>query len=304
MRHGSTTAVPERKVDHVGWSGTRWHNLTGLGSAAWLGIAMWAMAFIALVALIYVRRHLNRIRRLRSEETRPKVTMFMEPHAADWHVIELVVRNYGQRSAYGVRFQFNNPPTVAEYENAHEGVVDITELQLPDELPELAPGQEWRTIWDSALDREQLGGAIASRFTGVVTYYDRPAPEGRWRMVKARRHKPIKTNVVLDWATLPPVQRIELMTTHDLATREKQKLELLRSVLTYLHVASQETRPEDFRHEIDRIKSATQEIQDRLRTRRLEQPPNIRTSRVEPGLDHGLDAERGPRPGRRRRDPI
>ena len=29
--------------------------------------------------------------------------------------------------------------------------------------------------------------------------------------------------MVLDWDDLPPVQRIELMTTHDLAKREKQQ---------------------------------------------------------------------------------
>lgn len=33
------------------------------------------------------------------------------------------------------------------------------------------------------------------------------------------------------------------MLTHDLAKREKQKLELLRSMLTYFHYASKETRP-------------------------------------------------------------
>ena len=57
--------------------------------------------------------------------------------------------------------------------------------------------------------------------------------------------------MVLDWDSLPPVQRIELMTTHDLAKREKQKLELLRSLLTYFHYASKETRPDVFRSEIE-----------------------------------------------------
>ena len=63
-----------------------------------------------------------------------------------------------------------------------------------------------------------------------------------WR----RARRPLETKVVLDWDALPPVQRIELMTTHDLAKREKQKLELLRSLLTYFHYASKETRPEVF----------------------------------------------------------
>lgn len=264
---------------------------------------MWVLALLALVALIYVGHHFNRSRTLRSEETRPDVTMFMEPHASDWHVIELVVRNFGQRPAYDVSFQFNNPPTVAEYEHAQEGVVDIAELHLPDELPELASGQEWRTIWDSAMDRHQLGGAIASRFAGVVTYYDSPAPEGRWRTFRARLRKPIETKVVLDWAALPPVERIELITTHDLAKREKQQLELLRSVLNYLHVANQQTRPEDFRHEIDRVKSATQEVHERRHARQLEQTIDVRSRRVNSDFDLGLAGGRDPGLGQQRAEP-
>ncbi|BCI51685.1 hypothetical protein NIIDNTM18_09630 [Mycolicibacterium litorale] len=161
--------------------------------------------------------------------------MFMEPHPSDWHVIELVVRNFGQSAAHDVRFDFTHPPTVARYEDRADGIPDIAELQLPNELPVLAPGQEWRTVWDSAIDRNELAGSIRSRFDGTVTYYDRPRPprrEGR-----AWRHRTEYTNrVVLDWSTLQPVQRLELMTSHDLARQEKQKLELLRTVLTYFPV--------------------------------------------------------------------
>jgi hypothetical protein len=80
---------------------------------------------------------------------------------------------------------------------------------------------------------------------------------------------------VLDWATLQPVQRLELMTTHDLAKREKQKLELLRSVLTYFHYASKETQPEVFRAEIDRMNRAVRETQDRWRTRQSDETTEL-----------------------------
>jgi hypothetical protein len=291
-------------VESVGWIGDRWHGVTNLGATAWLGIALWVMAALAFVALVYLRHHLSRIRKSSFEDNRPQVTMFMEPHAADWHIVELVARNFGQRTAYDVQFEFNNPPTVAEYENANEGVVDIAELHLPDELPELAPGQEWRTVWDSAVDRHQLGGAIASRFAGTVIYYDTPAPEGRWPRFQAWRRKSIETKVVLDWGTLPPVQRIELMTTHDLAKREKQKLELLRCLLTYFQVASQQTRPEDIRGEIDRIKHATQEIHIRGRTGQLEEPADVRMRRVDSSRPPGRDAAPDLEVGRRRGEPT
>jgi len=52
-------------------------------------------------------------------------------------------------------------------------------LNLPAEIPYLAPTQEWRIVWDSALDRRELGEAIASRFHGEVTCYDHPNANGK-----------------------------------------------------------------------------------------------------------------------------
>ncbi|CFQ13055.1 exported protein [Mycobacterium tuberculosis 3280CJ] len=163
---------------------------------------------------------------------------------------------------------------MAQYENAANGYADVVELRLPQELPMLAPGQEWRMVWDSALDRAEIGRGIESRFPGTVTYYDRPEQPRRWRFWR-RGRRPLETKVVLDWDALPPVARIELMTTHDLAKREKQKLELLRSLLTYFHYASKETRPDVFRSEIDRINRAAAETQDRWRARQVEVPTEV-----------------------------
>jgi hypothetical protein len=155
------------------WVHARWHQVVNAGSDAWLAWAVWALLALGVIALISIGQHNRRNRRLASEETRPHVGMFMEPHAADWHVIELVVRNFGKTPAYDISFTFPQPPTVAEYENATDGYADVVELQLPKLLPTLAPGQEWRTVWDSALDRTELGEGIESRFPGTVTFYDR-----------------------------------------------------------------------------------------------------------------------------------
>ncbi|WP_156688264.1 hypothetical protein [Mycobacterium sp. Marseille-P9652] len=258
----------------MGWIQDGWNGVTNVGSSTWLAWAAWAAVALGVIALIVTNRQLNRRRRLAEEQARPHVAMLMEPHPADWHVIELVVRNFGRTAAYDIQFSFSNPPTVAQYENATDGYADVVELQLPRELPVLAPGQEWRMVWDSALDRAEIGSGIESRFTGTLTYYDRPHSPGGWRFWQ-RDRAPIETAVVLDWADLPPVQRIELMTTHDLAKREKQKLELLRGLLTYFHYASKETRPEVFRGEIERINGAVRETQDRWRTRQLEAPTDV-----------------------------
>ncbi|BBZ37464.1 hypothetical protein [Mycobacterium conspicuum] len=258
----------------MGWIQDSWHRVTEVGSGTWLAWAAWGALALGVVALVFANAQIKRNRRLAAERTRPHVAMLMEPHAADWHVIELVVRNFGQTAAHDIRFSFQNPPTVAEYENAADGYADIGELKLPAGLPVLAPGQEWRMVWDSALDRAELGNGIESRFTGSVLYCDRPEQPRGWRFWN--RERPVlQTKVVLDWNALPPVQRIELMTNHDLAKREKQKLELLRSLLTYFHYASKETRPEVFRAEIDRINRAVAETQDRWRTRQLEEPTDV-----------------------------
>jgi hypothetical protein len=259
------------------WIKDRWNDLTGLGSGGWLAIAAWVAIVFAVITLIVVVRQLQKNRQAKADEIRPNVVMFMEPNAADWHVIELVVRNFGQGSAHDITFQFANPPTVAQYED-HEGdgLPEVAELALPSELPVLAPGQEWRTVWDSAISRDQLGGQIRSRFDGVITYFDSPRPDAQRSSTKSwRKRREFQNTVTLDWATLQPVQRLELLTTHDLAKREKQKLELLRSLLTYFHYATKETRPDVFRAEIDRINQAVRETQDRWRTRQFDDTTEI-----------------------------
>jgi hypothetical protein len=258
----------------MGWIQGSWHGVTNVESSTWIAWAAWAAIALAIVTLVFTNHQINRNRRVAAEQTRPHVGVLMEPHAADWHVIELVVKNFGQTAAYNIEFSFTNPPTVAEYENAADGYADVAQLQLPGELPILAPGQEWRLVWDSALDRAEIGSGIESRFAGTVSYYDSPETPRGWRFWE-RGRRPLRTDVVLDWDALPPVQRIELMTTHDLAKREKQKLELLRSLLTYFHYASKETRPEVFRSEIERINNAVRETQDRWRTRQLDQPTDV-----------------------------
>ena len=60
-----------------------------------------------------------------------------------------------------------------------------------------------------------------------------------------------------------------------MAKREKQKLELLRNLVTYFHYATKETHPEVFRSEIERIKRAAEETQDRWRTRQLDEPTDV-----------------------------
>ncbi len=244
-------------------------DLADLSAGAWTALAAWLAVVVGIAALVYAWRQYQRAKEQTAELMQPNVAMFMEPSASDWHLVELVVKNFGKTPAYGIRFEFVNPPTVGRYESAYDGgYVDIAQLNLPAEIPYLAPTQEWRIVWDSALDRKELGEGIASRFHGAVTYYDEPTSSNKGK--KAR--KQLQSSAVLDWATLHPVERMELLTTHDLARQEKQKLELLRNLLTYYHYATSESREEVLRVEINRVRAAADELRERYRAEYHHEP--------------------------------
>ncbi len=227
-------------------------------------MAAWLAVCVTIAALVYAWRQFQSAKHETQDLSQPNVAMYMEPSASDWHLVELVVKNFGQKPAYGVKFEFATPPTVPRYESADaDNYVDIIPLKLPAEIPYLAPSQEWRTVWDSALDRKQLGESIGSRFAGAVTFYDQPN-SSRQNKAKGKRHQ-YRTPAVLDWATLHPVERLELLTTHDLARQEKQKLELLRGLLSYYHYATTESRQEVLQAEINKINAAANEQRDRYR---------------------------------------
>ena len=228
-------------------------------------MAAWLAVCVTIAALVYAWRQFQSAKHETEDLSQPNVAMFMEPSSTDWHLVELVVKNFGQKPAYGIKLEFATPPTVPRYESADaDNYVDIVPLKLPAEIPYLAPTQEWRTVWDSALDRKQLGESIGSRFAGAVTFYDQPNTS-RQGKTKQKRHQ-FRTPAVLDWATLHPVERLELLTSHDLARQEKQKLELLRGLLTYYHYASTESRQEALQSEINRINAAANEQRDRYRS--------------------------------------
>ena len=244
-------------------------------------VAAWLAVVVGIAALLYAWRQYQRARLQTEELMQPNVAMYMEPSATDWHLIELVVKNFGRTPAYGIRFEFANAPTVGKYESAayEDRYVDITPLNLPAEIPYLAPTQEWRIVWDSALDRRELGEAIASRFDGALTYYAKPTTDGR-----KRGGIQFRSTAVLDWATLHPVERLELLTTHDLARQEKQKLELLRNLLTYFHYAASESREEVLRTEINRVRAAADELRDRYRAQYNAPPTHPPLSNARPTM--------------------
>ena len=165
----------KRRVGITDWFDDRASDIANLSSGAWTAMAAWLAVCVTIAALVYAWRQFQSAKHETEDVSQPNVAMYMEPSAPDWHLVELVVKNFGQKPAYGIKLEFATPPTVPRYESADaDNYVDIVPLKLPAEIPYLAPSQEWRTVWDSALDRKQLGESIGSRFAGAVTFYDQP----------------------------------------------------------------------------------------------------------------------------------
>ena len=97
----------------------------------WTALAASLAVVVAIAAAFYVHRQVEQAKQHSAALTQPNVAMFMEPSAQDWHLVELVVKNFGRRPAFGIRFDFRNPPTVGQYENAYEdSYVNIVPLNL------------------------------------------------------------------------------------------------------------------------------------------------------------------------------
>jgi hypothetical protein len=113
----------------------------------WTAAAAWVTASVAVAAGATAAVQLREARRLRLEQSQPYVVVFMEASQADDSFIDLVIRNFGSTAATDVRVQIDpRPRRIATGEGKEE-------VWLPDRLPVLVPGQEWRTLFDSTHQR-------------------------------------------------------------------------------------------------------------------------------------------------------
>jgi hypothetical protein len=131
----------------LGWTAEEWSALGALIAAG--GAA--GTLVVAIVAALAAFRQVREARALRQEQAQPYVAVYMEPSAATLQIIDLVVRNFGATAAHEVRLRITPRPQRSVQGG---GVEDVW---LPDVLPTLVPGQEWRTMWDLGRDRKDSG---------------------------------------------------------------------------------------------------------------------------------------------------
>jgi hypothetical protein len=107
----------------------------------WSALAGWATAAVALIAGGVAVGQLGEARRLRLEQAQPYVVVFMEASAAGSWYVDLVIRNFGTTATHDVRLEIEPAP------HRHAGRSGV--VWLPESIPVLVPGQEWRTFWDT-----------------------------------------------------------------------------------------------------------------------------------------------------------
>ncbi|WP_344224998.1 hypothetical protein, partial [Kocuria atrinae] len=114
-------------------------------------------AAIAVVAIIQARR-------LQDEKSQPYVVAVMESNPHMPEMLELAFRNVGETAAHDVEVSIDPAPQRAPWNGGDE----LKDLQLPEVMPVLVPGQEWRTTWDSARFRHDA--ELPSRHTATISY--------------------------------------------------------------------------------------------------------------------------------------
>lgn len=126
----------------------------------WQALATGLAALIGLVAAIAAASQLSEARQLRRERSQPYVAVSLEAVAplmgTGW--AELVIRNHGPTAALEVTLVVE--PRPLRYMGPEGGP---EEVWLPNPIPTLAPGQEWRTLWDSASKRDEADAPTEHR---------------------------------------------------------------------------------------------------------------------------------------------
>lgn len=162
-----------------------------LDADSWAAWAQWATFAVAALAALYAKQQVDQARSTQDAVAQPNVVAYVDRNADDWQYIDFVIKNFGETPAYNIRVTLPNLELVP-YDNSVTGDTQTT-LDIPNHLVVLAPGQEWRTMWDSAielaehksnLDLEKLGRyhgppikPIQSVFVGHVEFQDRNKKE-------------------------------------------------------------------------------------------------------------------------------
>lgn len=137
---------------------------------AWNAVGSFTTAGIALVTVIvagmYARKQVGEMRALREEQAQPYVVALMEVVPERPGEVDFVIRNYGTTGAHDI--QVSATPPLMRTIGSQGG--EANPLKHPEAMPFLAPGQEWRTLWDYGPHR--FDASMNERYKVVVKFKD------------------------------------------------------------------------------------------------------------------------------------
>lgn len=141
--------------------------------AAVAAIAQAATVAIAGAALFYARGQVKEARETREKVAQPNVVAFIDHNPKNWQYLDFVVKNFGETPAYAIELTLPPPDVSPYHNNITDEDVGVTKLYVPKRIAVLAPGQEWRTLWDSAIKRKEYADTLSDNdITGHVTFWD------------------------------------------------------------------------------------------------------------------------------------
>ena len=85
----------------------------------------------------------------------------MEPTEPDPNAVDLIVKNYGATAAREVEISFD-PPLKSS--------LAPEDVKVPSIIHTHVPGQEWTTLWDTAIHRKDSG--LPEHYTATITFKD------------------------------------------------------------------------------------------------------------------------------------
>lgn len=179
----------------------------GLPADDWAALATWSAVIVAVSGGLIAFRQLRHTQELRYEQAQPYVVVYLATTRNESMIFDLAIKNFGATAATNIEVQITPPPIRAidkEDPNA-PGLI------VPDEIPTLVPGQEWRTIWDSGMARYKSD--LPRRYEATVAFSDS----------RGKRHD---YTYVIDWGTLFDTEIVTSYGIHDAAKalREIRKL--------------------------------------------------------------------------------
>lgn len=188
-------------------------------------------AIVAVVALVIAVQQVKEAKRARvqaayldAERSQPYVVAYMEASGATPALIDLVIKNYGVTAAYDVRFTVEPwPARVIEPSGP---------LAVPENIPVLAPGQEWRTLWDSGFDRNRDGVDMPKEHRGSVKF-------------RGLNDVERESAVTLDWNIYSGRRWVTVHTVHDVAKQLKDIADTVSKWTEGLHGLSVTVRDGD-----------------------------------------------------------